>query len=105
MVKKPDAMDPAETGVLQMADDLNRCFGEGSFADMTLGVFGTTSITKRQPSIRLPLVCGMAIFNARGWTQTHLASELAVRWNCEAGEFCSFRRSRRLEIRVWRERS
>jgi len=32
---------------LDMADDLNRFFGEDSFADTTLGVFGTISNTKR----------------------------------------------------------
>jgi hypothetical protein len=91
VVKKPDAMDPVETGVLQMADDLNRYFGEGLFADATLRVLGTISNTKRQP----PIVYSSSpawLRSTRGWIQTHLASELAVRWNCEAAACCSFRR-------------
>jgi hypothetical protein len=65
VVKKPDAMDPVETGVFEMADDLNRFFGAGSFADTTLGVFGMTSNTKRRPTIRLLLVSGIVTFDAR----------------------------------------
>jgi hypothetical protein len=91
VVKNPDAMDPVETGVLEVADDLTRFFGEGSFTDATLRVFRTISNTKRQP----PIVYGSSpewLLLTCGWTQTHPVSELALRWNCNWGECSSFRR-------------
>jgi hypothetical protein len=100
VVKQPDAIGPVETSVIEMEDDLNRFFGEGSFA----GVFRDDQQYETAAAHRLPLVSGMITFDAA--------------LSPDASDFRTFRfggiasqenaalytDSRRQGTRAWRER-
>jgi len=59
---------------------------ESSFAEATLQVFRGDREDGKAVDYRVPLVPWMVVLDALHWVQSHVAPDLAVRWNCKAGK-------------------
>ena len=55
-------------------------------AEATLNIFRGTRDTGGPVEYRVPVAPGMVVLDALHYVQGHLASDLAVRWNCKAGK-------------------
>src|SRR5216684_3653678 len=55
-------------------------------ADATLRVFRGNKDGGQSVEFKVPVAPGMVVLDALHYIQGHLASDLAVRWNCKAGK-------------------
>src|SRR5437588_2156172 len=55
-------------------------------ADVTLRVFRGNNEGGAAQDFTVPVAPGMVVLDALHYIQGHLASDLAVRWNCKAGK-------------------
>jgi len=55
-------------------------------SEATLRVFRGDSNSGQTVDYRVPVAPGMVVLDALHYIQGHLAPDLAIRWNCKAGE-------------------